>query len=134
GAGAADRAQARRLRLEGHNAQLALGEVATLLNRGEQPLVVEMAVAEVVAEDDAGDELSLTDVVVLDVVDGAGAEPVERPAMGMHREKREPFVEEDIDQVVLVELGQLLGDDRRRLDDLLVEALLGPVSEQPLAG
>ena len=59
------------LGLERHHPQLALREVAALLDRGQQPLVVEVAVAEVVAEDDAGDELALADVVFLDVVDRA---------------------------------------------------------------
>ena len=53
--GSAGGRRPRRLRLEGDDAQLALGEVAALLDRGQQPLVVEVAVAEVVAEDDAGD-------------------------------------------------------------------------------
>ena len=74
-------ARPRGLRLEGHHAQLPLGEVAALLDRGQQPLVVEVAVAEVVAEDDAGDELALADVVFLDVVHRAGAEPVQGAAV-----------------------------------------------------
>ena len=60
-----------RLGLERDHPQLARLEAAALLDRREQPLVVEVAVAEVVAEDDAGDQLALADVVVLDVVDRA---------------------------------------------------------------
>ncbi len=60
-----------RLGLEHDHPQLARLEVAALLDRRQQPLVVEVAVAEVVAEDHAGDQLALAHVVVLDVVDGA---------------------------------------------------------------
>ena len=44
-----------RLRLERDDPQLARREAAPLLDRRQQPLVVEVAVAEVPAEDDAGD-------------------------------------------------------------------------------
>ena len=60
-----------RLRLERDHAHVARLELALLLDRLEQLLVVEVAVAEVPAGDDAGDQLALADVVVVDVVDGA---------------------------------------------------------------
>ena len=53
--------------------QLARLEVAALLDRVEQLLAVEVAVAEVPAVDDARDELALADVVGLDVVDRRAA-------------------------------------------------------------
>ena len=64
------------------------------------------------------------------------AQRVERPPVRVHRAEGEAFVEEHFDHLRLVELGQLLGDDRRRLDDLAVELLLrpAPLAEQPLAG
>ena len=64
---------------------LAGREVAALLDRLEQLLVVEVAVAEVPAVDDAGDQLALADVVGLDVVDRARQQAVQRPAVGVHR-------------------------------------------------
>ena len=102
----------------------------------EQPLVVEVAVAEVVAEHDPGDQLALAHVVVLDVVDGARHEAVEGAPVRVHRAEGEAFVDEHLDQLGVVELGQLLGDDRRRLDQLAVELRLGAalLAEQPLAG
>ena len=57
----------RGLRLDRDHAELAGLELAALLDRLEELLGVEVAVAEVPAVHDAGDELALAHVVVLDV-------------------------------------------------------------------
>ncbi len=56
--------------------------------------------------------------------------------MRVHRAEGEAFVDQHVDQLRVVELGQLLGHDRRRLDQLAVELRLGPavLAEEPLAG
>ena len=72
---------------------------AALLHRLEQLLVVEVAVAEVPAVDDAGDQLALAHVVVLDVVDGAVDQAVERPAVRVHRAEAEARGEHQLGQV-----------------------------------
>ena len=59
----------------------------------EQPLVVEVAVAEVVAEHDAGDQLALAHVVGLDVVDRARQQAVERAPVRVHRAEGEALVD-----------------------------------------
>ena len=107
-----------RLGLERDDAQLAGLEPAPLLDRLEQLLVVEVAVAEVPADDDAGDQLALAHVVGLDVVDGArGSSPLSaRPCECIARKAR-PLLSRQLGQVAVVELGQLLDDDRRRLVD-----------------
>ena len=92
-----------RLRLEHDHAQLARREAAPLLDRLEQLLVVEVAVAEVPAGDDAGDQLALAHVVVLDVVDRARQQPVERAAVAVHRAEREPLVEQQLGRLAVVE-------------------------------
>ena len=75
-------AMLRRLGLERDDPQLARLESAALLDRLEQLLVVEVAVAEVPAVDDAGDQLALADVVGLDVVDRARQQARSAPGRG----------------------------------------------------
>ena len=125
----------RGLGLEIDHPQLALLEPALLLHDREQPLVVEMAVAEVPAGHDPGDELALADVVRAHVVDRARQQPVQRAAVGVHRAEREPLVEHELGQLLAVELLELAHHRGRELLHPLVELLLGAVlAEQPLAG
>ena len=72
------------LGLERDHPHLARLEPAALLDRVEQLLAVEMAVAEVPAVDDVGDQLALAHVVGLDVVDGVRQQRVQRPAVRVH--------------------------------------------------
>ena len=105
----------RGLRLERDHAQLARREAAALLHRGEQPVVVQVAVAEVPAVDDPRDQLALAHVVVADVVDRARDQAVQRPPVGVHRAEREALVEEQLGRVAVVDPRHLLDDDRGRL-------------------
>ena len=101
----------RGLRLERDHAQLARREAAALLHRGEQPVVVQVAVAEVPAVDDPRDQLALAHVVVADVVDGARDQAVQRPPVGVHGAEREALVEEQLGGVAVVDPRHLLDDD-----------------------
>ena len=81
------------LGLEGDHPHVASAEPALLLHGVEQLLVVEVAVAEVPAGDDARDQLALAHVVVLDVVDRAGSSPFRaRPWLCMARNARPPSI------------------------------------------
>ena len=123
------------LRLDHHHPQLIRGKVAFLLHSSEQLLVVEVTIAEVVAQDHPGDQLPLAHVVGLDVGHRAWEQAVQRAAVRVHRAEGKALVQQHLYRVTVVEFCQLLTDDRRRLDDRLVELLLGGavLAEQPLA-
>src|SRR5437868_1857250 len=76
---------AERLRLDQDAAELAVFEAALLLHRPEQLLVVEVAVAEVVAEDDPGEELTVDPDVVLEAIDRPGHQHRVDAAVQVHQ-------------------------------------------------
>ena len=113
----------RGLGLEHDDAHVPGREVAALLDRLEQLEAVEMAVAEVPAVDDVGDQFTLAHVVGLDVVDRAIDEAVERAAVAVHGAERQPLVEQQLGEVaVAVDLRELLDDDAGGLLDALVRS------------
>ena len=81
-----------RLRVEQHHPHLAGLEVAALLHRGDQLLVVHVPVAEVPADRGAAEPLAVGDDVVGLVAVGHRAvhEREQRPAVGVNRAERIP--------------------------------------------
>src|SRR5579864_5250456 len=114
-----------RLSLEHDHAQFALGELTPVLYRVEQLAVVEMPVAEVPPVDHAGDDLPITDVVGIDVINRSRGECVEGAAMAVHGAEGQSLLDEVLGRLATVELGQLLHRDPRDLARPLVKTRLG---------
>ena len=108
-------------------------EVHPLLDRREQLGAVEVPIAEVPAEQRSGDELALAHRVRLDVVDRPRQQPVQRPAVRVHRAERQALVHRHLGRVRVEHLRELGLRELRALRDLVVDPVLDvPVlSEQP---
>lgn len=122
------------LALQDDDADVAVLEVAAALHRLHQLLVVQVALAEVPPDERAGDDFALPDLVVGFVVDRARQQPVERPAMHVHRAEGGDFVRQHFRGFRVVEPRQLIDDERRALHDVGVDPFLGARTEAPHTG
>src|ERR1700752_735951 len=120
-----------RLRLHHDGAQLAVLELAELLHAREELLVAQMPLAEVPADDRAGDVLAVEVAVLLErtAVDRLRDQQPERASLEVQRAEREPpaLRERRLRGEQLLEL--LLEERRRALQP--VEVLLAFAGEQP---
>ena len=94
-----------RLALQDDDADVAVLELAASLQRLQQLLVVQVALAEVPADQGPGHHFALTHAVVGLVVDRARQQAVERPAMGVHRPERRHLVGHQLGGLGSVQLG-----------------------------
>ncbi len=99
-----------RLRVEQHDAHLAGREAAALLHRGDQLLVVHVAVAEIPPDGGAADAFPVGEDVVVLVL--AGHRPMrqgeQRPAVSVHGAERISEVHPDL-RLLLAEVPLQLG-------------------------
>jgi hypothetical protein len=129
---AASRGRRARLTLDEDAAQLAGLEPALRLHRGEQRLAVEVAIAEVPAQHQAGDDLAVEIFVVLQPVDRARDQHRQRAALQVHQPEPHDLAEQADRGRAVVEPRQLIVDPRRGLGQPL-ELAVAVAAEQPHA-
>ncbi|CKS76172.1 Uncharacterised protein [Mycobacterium tuberculosis] len=122
------------LTFENDHPQIAVGEVAPPLHGGHQLLVVQMALAEIPPDQWPGHDFALADAVVSFVIESAGQQAVERPAVGVHGPECGDLVGHDFGRGPVVELGQLIDHQRRAFHDAGFHGGFRITSEAPDAG